>query len=126
MENLYTEFEDIAVFRFIYIGEAHPADSSSPVSYAEEKGIMTHKDYDDRCSVCRSFIDDEGLTIPAVVDTFDNATNRAYLGFPARVFLVRKDGTLGIAGEKGPEGVRPALTAVREWLTEYRDTGVER
>ncbi len=126
MNEIYNDFKDIAAFRFVYIGEAHAADSNGPVAYAEEKGIYDHKDYEHRCTNCLMFLEDEGMIVPALVDTFDNATNRAYLAFPARVYLVRTDGKIGIAGEKGPEGIPPALIAVREWLTEYRDTGVER
>ncbi len=46
--------------------------------------------------------------IPAVVDRLDDKTNKAYAGWPDRLYLVGKDGRLAFAGGKGPFGFKPA------------------
>ena len=88
-------------------------------------GINNHKDYGERCAVAQRMFDDKKLTIPGLIDGFDNQVNDAYQGWPTRVFLVRKDGKLAVAGGRGPWGLRPALKEAREWLAEYKKTGNE-
>jgi len=55
----------------------------------------------------------------------DNEANRAYKGLPTRMFLIRKDGKLGVAGARGPFGLGPAFEEVQTWMKSYRETGQE-
>ncbi len=125
MERLYQEFEDIAEFRMVYIREAHAADSNWSVPYAEEKGITEHDDYEERCTTAQMLLDDESLTIPCLIDSMDDAVNRAYSAWPDRIFVVRTDGRLAIAAARGPRGFEPALRETRAWLETLRDEGAE-
>jgi hypothetical protein len=45
--------------------------------------------------------------IPAVVDRLDDKVNKAYSGWPDRLFLVGRDGKMAYSGGRGPGGFRP-------------------
>ena len=125
LESIYQEYKDIAVFRLVYIGEAHAADSDWPVPYAKEKEINIHKNYGDRSEVARRLVKDKNLTIPTIIENMDDKSEKAYNAMPNRVFLVRKDGRLGVAAKQGPRGWRPGLREVKKWLSEYKESGKE-
>jgi len=120
---MYQTYRDIAVFRIVYIKEAHPTDGWRPVSHAVEKGIAQPKDYGERCAVAQMLYDDKKLTIPCVIDGIDNGVNLAYRAWPTRAFVVRRDGRLAVAGGPGPRGLAPALGDAKAWLSEYKKTG---
>jgi len=120
MERMYQNFKDIVSFRIVYIREAHSIDSRRPSRIARKKGITEHADYGERCSIAKAFLDEQNLTIPAIVDDFDNSVNLAYHAFPDRVFVVNADGTLAVAGKRGPWGFVPALEETGAWLADYR------
>ena len=48
------------------------------------------------------------LTIPTLIDSMDNVANKAYAGWPDRLYVVGKDGKLAYVGGPGPRGFRPA------------------
>ena len=120
MEQMYQDYKDIVGFRLVYMREAHSIDSRRPSPVAREKGITEHADYGERCSIARAFLDEQNLTIPAIVDDFDNSVNLAYHAFPDRLFVVKTDGTLAVAGKRGPWGFVPALEETSDWLRKYR------
>ncbi len=125
MEQMYQDYKDIAEFRIVYIREAHAADSDWSVLYAKTKGINNHKDYGERCAVADSLVKDKKLTIPFIIDKMDNKTNEAYSAWPDRVFVVRSDGRLAVAGNRGPWGFAPAIEEAEEWLAAFKKTGAE-
>jgi hypothetical protein len=55
-----------------------------------------------------------------LVDTMDDATDRAYAAWPSRIFLVDVDGKIAVRGEPGPRGLVPAANAVEKWLKTQR------
>ena len=120
---MYQEYKDIAEFRIVYISEAHAIDDSRPIEFAELKGIYEHKDLGQRCSTAEMMMQEENITIPCIIDDMDNNVSDAYKALPDRLYVVRKDGRLAIAGERGPRGLRPALAETWVWLAKYRETG---
>ena len=122
---MYQEYKDIAEFRLVYISEAHAIDDRRPVPYAVEKNISEHTTYGERCSVAGRLLTDEKLTIPSIIDKMDNKVAEVYDAHPNRVFLIQKDGKLGVAAGTGPRGWRPGLKGVKQWLTQYKETGKE-
>ena len=122
---MYQEHKDIAAFYIVYVSEAHASDDRRPVQYATELGITEHKDHEQRCSVAERLVSEKKLTIPFLVDGMDNKVANSYFGHPDRLFLVRKDGKLGVAGKRGPRGFKPAMADVEQWLAEYKKTGEE-
>lgn len=122
---MYQEYKDVAEFRMVYITEAHAADGKRPVGYAKELNITEHTNIGERCTTAEMLFKDKKLTIPCLVDGMDNAVNVAYSAHPDRIFLVRKDGRLAVAADRGPWGFKPGLSASIEWLKEYKDSGKE-
>ncbi len=122
---MYQKYKDVAEFRMIYIKEAHAADSNWPMRYAIEKGINQQTNYKDRCTTAKMLMKEKKLTMPMLIDGMDNKVNAAYSALPDRVFLVRTDGRLGVAADRGPWGFKPGLKAVDKWLKEYRETKKE-
>lgn len=125
MERMYQDYKDIADFYIVYVREAHASDSDWPVPYAKEKGITQHKDFGERCAVAESLVQDKKLTIPFLIDDMENTAGDAFQAWPDRVYLVRVDGTLAVAGKRGPRGFAPALNDARDWLAEFKKTGRE-
>jgi len=109
----------------VYVREAHAADSSWPVPYATEQNINEPTSYEERCSVAERLVAEGELTIPCLIDGIDNAVNDLYKGHPTRIFLIRKDGKLGVAGSQGPFGLVPSIEATKKWLKEYQESGME-
>ena len=54
-----------------------------------------------------------------------NTAARAYKAWPDRVFIIRKDGRLGVAARRGPWGFAPAVKESGEWLANYEKSGRE-
>ncbi len=125
MERMYKDFKDIADFYIVYLREAHAADSMRAVGYAKDKKILQPRDYAERCEVAERLVKEKKLTIPFLIDDMSNTAAQAYQALPDRAFLVRMDGTVGVAGEKGPRGFAPALREIKEWLEEYKKLGKE-
>ena len=120
MQRLYETHKDIAEFRIVYINEAHPADGDWPVEFAKEKGLNEHVTYHDRCTSAEMMLVEEAVTIPCLIDNMDNKVNEAYSAWPDRIFVVRTDGTLAVAGKRGPFGFAPAIKETAEWLAAYQ------
>ena len=123
---MHEAYQEIAEFRIVYINEAHAVDSIyGTVPYAREKDIKHHENYSQRCSVAEIMAEEKTLTIPCIIDKMDNKANTAYQAFPSKLFLVRKDGKLAVAGERGPWGLKPAIKQAKEWLAKYKKEGQE-
>lgn len=49
-----------------------------------------------------------GIKLPAIVDGPDNAVERAYTGWPDRLYVIDRDGTIAHKSAAGPFGFKPA------------------
>jgi hypothetical protein len=47
------------------------------------------------------------LAMPLLVDTIDDQVNRAYSGFPDRLYLIDRQGKVAYKGGRGPFGYKP-------------------
>jgi hypothetical protein len=88
----------------VYIKEAHAIDSPAPSTF---KGIEDPVTADERHDVCVLAIEDLDIPIPAVVDDMEDSVNKAYGGWPDRLYLVGKDGNIAYAGGRGPFDFKP-------------------
>jgi hypothetical protein len=104
-------------FLLIYIREAHP----DSVLFVQTKGggkklqvvpqTSTAADRLKNLEQCVSLLQ---LTMPALIDSDDNVVNRAYAGWPDRLYVVGVDGKIVYKGGQGPSGFKtPELEA---WL----------
>ena len=125
MNSMYDTYKDIAEFRIIYIREAHAMDSNWPMKLAREKNIKNHVNYEERCTTAEMMMKDKEVKISCIIDNMDNSVNEEYLGHPVKVFLVCKDGKLGVAASRGPWGFKPGLEKTLKWLAHYKKTGEE-
>lgn len=57
--------------------------------------------------------------IPGLVDTMNDATDRAYAAWPSRIFLEDVKGVVAVHGGPGPRGLVPAARAVEQWLKKH-------
>jgi len=48
------------------------------------------------------------LSMPMLLDSLDNAADRAYAALPDRLYVIDKDGRVAYKGRPGPGGFRPA------------------
>jgi hypothetical protein len=96
-------------FLVVYISEAHAFDGASPRGGRDGNPIVEEPiTIDERlavATVCRERLDLSPMTV--LIDDMQNTADRAYAGFPDRLYLVGKDGRIAYAGDPGPIGFRP-------------------
>lgn len=110
----------------VYIREAHTSDAwqdsdnlDDPIVFASPKSFAELSAMGQICLVKL------GIKFPAVIDTFDNATDRAYTGWPDRLYVIDQDGRVRYKSGPGPFGFHPKgveetlrrlVSAKKEWL----------
>ena len=100
---MFEEYKNDVEFVVVYIREAHAIDSRSPMQTKEM--IEDPINLIERTSVAKICVTKMKLRpIPAVVDRLDDKVNKAYKGWPDRMFLVGKDGKMAYSGGRGPFG----------------------
>jgi type I thyroxine 5'-deiodinase len=89
----------------VYIQEAHPTDLWQMPSNVR-KGILVRspRTEAERASVATACVFDLGIEIPALVDGIDNPVERAYTGWPDRLYVIGTDGTVRYKSGPGPFG----------------------
>jgi hypothetical protein len=108
-----------AAFFVVYIGEAHPSDAwQLPSNLRDQVVFASPTDMASRTELAEVCVVRLGLKLPAVVDRFDDSTEKAYTGWPDRLYLIGVDGRVAYKSNPGPFGFKPdALeAALREAL----------
>ena len=109
MNTMYEKYRNDVTFYAVYILEAHPSDVWQMQSNVKEKIVFASpKSIDERDEVANSCVRKLGIKFPAILDEFDNATEKAYTGWPDRLYLIDKDGKLRYKSKPGPFGFHPA------------------
>ena len=67
------------------------------------------KDEVERAYVAGACVRKLGIKFPAVVDGFNNATEKAYTGWPDRIYLIDNSGRIVFKSKPGPFGFKPEL-----------------
>jgi len=123
LDRLHRQYGSEVAFFYIYIREAHPEDGwKMPRNRREGIKIDDPKTMAERVKVAEQACTYFKTDIPALVDTMDDATDRAYAGWPSRIFLVDRDGKVVVRGDPGPRGLVPAARKVEAWLKEHDGT----
>jgi hypothetical protein len=65
--------------------------------------------FDERTEVASSCVLKLGIKIPAIVDDMDNSTERAYTGWPDRIYLIDRNGQIVLKTKPGPFGFDPSI-----------------
>ena len=92
-------------FYVVYIQEAHPTDLWQMPSNVRD-GVLfaspqTDGERNDTASACVRKL---GIRIPALLDGIGNQTERAYTGWPDRLYLIGRDGRVIYKSAPGPFG----------------------
>lgn len=112
LNQLYKEYRDRVAFYVVYIEEAHPIDAWQLDDNLEDDVLVAStKTLDERVAVAGVCMTKLGIELPAVVDGPDNAVERAYTGWPDRLYVIDRDGTIAHKSAAGPFGFKPAEVA---------------
>jgi type I thyroxine 5'-deiodinase len=105
---MYEKYRGKVAFYVVYIGEAHPSDAWQLPSNLKDKVVYeSPKDLGQRSDLAEICVTKLGIKLPAVVDRLDDAVERAYTGWPDRLYLLDKDGRIVYKSRPGPFGFKP-------------------
>ena len=92
----------------VYITEAHPSDVwQSETNIRDSVVFASPKDEGERASLARMCVRNLHIDFPAVIDEFGNSTERAYTGWPDRIYLIDAEGRVAYKSQPGPFGFKP-------------------
>lgn len=99
-------------FYVVYIREAHTSDVwQDPDNIRDHIVFASPKNFDQRSEMGEMCVVKLGIKFPAVIDAFNNATERAYTGWPDRLYVIGRDGRVKYKSAPGPYGFDPAGVA---------------
>ncbi len=108
MNKLYEKYQDRVAFYTVYIREAHttdvwqdPDNLEAGILYAKPRSLAERFQIGQTCAARLR------IKIPAIVDTFDDAVERAYTGWPDRLYVIDRDGRVAYKSRPGPYGFHP-------------------
>lgn len=109
LNKLYQQYRDRAAFYIVYIQEAHPIDAWQVEDNLEDDVLVASTiSKDDRLKAAGMCIKNLGIQLPALVDEPDNRAERAYTGWPDRLYVIDRDGRIDYKSAAGPFGFKPA------------------
>jgi hypothetical protein len=92
-------------FLVVYIVEAHPTDIWQSESNIKESVLFSApKNEDERAYVAGACVRKLGIKMPAALDDFSDSTERAYTGWPDRIYLIDSQGRIAYKSAPGPFG----------------------
>ena len=92
----------------VYIREAHPEDGwIIPENRRSGLAVREPRTDEERRGVASTCAVSLRLRMEMVVDGVDNAVASAYGGWPDRLYLIRRSGTIAFQGGEGPFGFKP-------------------
>jgi len=93
LNALYQRYHDRAEFLLIYIREAHGSGSwQSTINQREGVNLPDPATFEQKRQYAVTCTRQLKIPYTAAVDPLDNATEKAYLGWPSRVYVVDRDG----------------------------------
>ena len=92
-------------FYVVYIQEAHPTDLWQMESNAKEGVLYASARSDgERSTTASACVRRLGIHIPAILDGIENKTERAYTGWPDRLYMIGTNGRVAFKSDPGPYG----------------------
>ena len=105
LNRLYEYYRDRVAFYVVYIQEAHPTDVWQMESNVKEGVLYASAQSDgERSATASACVRNLGIRIPSILDGIDNRTERAYTGWPDRLYLIGTDGRVKFKTDPGPYG----------------------
>jgi type I thyroxine 5'-deiodinase len=106
---MYRNYRDRAAFYVVYIEEAHASDVwQLPANLRDDVVHAAPRTAEERAALAGACVRKLNIEIPALVDHFDDSIERAYTGWPDRLYLIDRDGKVAYKSAPGPYGFRPA------------------
>lgn len=122
LNELHEQYGEQAAFWMVYIEEAHASDVwQAGANEREEILISNHRDINERNAAAQSCVRKLGIEFPAIVDDFENSTERAYSGWPDRLYVIDEQGRVAFKSAAGPYGFKP--DGVEQTLERLLGTG---
>jgi type I thyroxine 5'-deiodinase len=127
LNKLYREYRDRAAFYVVYIQEAHAIDGWQTEENLEEDVLVASTSTpEERMKVAGACLGKLQIGFPAVVDDADESVERAYTGWPDRLYVIDRDGRIAHKGGPGPYGFKPEeVEATLALLLQAAPTGPE-
>lgn len=92
----------------VYIEEAHASDVwQLPSNEKQNVVFAAPKSMSEREGIAQSCVRKLNIKLPAVIDTFDDKTERAYTGWPDRLYVIDREGRVAYKSKPGPFGFKP-------------------
>jgi iodothyronine deiodinase-like protein len=108
LEELHERHGGEVAFFIVYIREAHPEDGWVLAdNRREEIAIDDPTSLDERADAAAACALRLRTSIPILLDDVDDAVASAYGGWPDRLYLIGRDGSVAFQGEVGPFGFKP-------------------
>jgi hypothetical protein len=93
----------------VYIEEAHASNVwQLPANLRDNVVHASPQSPAERAALAGACVRNLKIDLPALVDEFDNATERAYTGWPDRLYVIDRDGKVAHKSAPGPFGFKPA------------------
>jgi hypothetical protein len=106
---MYRKLRDRAAFFVVYIREAHPSDLwQMKVNVREKVVYQSPQNAGERAELADVCVRNLGIEMPALVDDFSDSVDRAYSGWPDRLYVIDRDGKVAYKSAPGPFGFKPA------------------
>jgi len=108
LNDLYARYKDRAAFYVVYIQEAHPVDLwQMGVNVREHVLVSSTKTLEERTGAAGACLLRLGIDLPAVIDKPDDGVERAYTGWPDRLYVIDPNGRIAFKSAAGPFGFEP-------------------
>ena len=109
LNTLYREYRDRVAFYIVYIQEAHPIDAwQVSDNLKDDVLVASTMTKDERYGAAGICVKNLGIELPALVDEPDNRVERAFTGWPDRLYVIDRDGRIAHKSAAGPFGFKPA------------------
>jgi hypothetical protein len=107
---MYEQYKDRVAFFVVYIQEAHASDVwQMPSNIRQSVVFRLPRSFDERTGVATTCVTKLGIKIPALIDDMSDSTERAYTGWPDRIYLIDRGGRITFKTKPGPFGFDPSL-----------------
>jgi len=108
LNTLYQQYRDRVAFYIVYIQEAHPVDAWQLYDNVKDDVLVASTTTsDERFNAAGLCVRNLGIELPAVIDDPDNHVERAYTGWPDRLYVIDTNGKIAYKSKAGPFGFKP-------------------
>ena len=112
LEQLHERHGEDVAFFIVYIREAHPEDGWVLADNRRDRiELVDPVSLDERAAAADACALRLETRIPILLDDLDDAVASAYGGWPDRLYLIGRDGSVAFQGGRGPDGFQPAELA---------------